>query len=722
MEMTVEQKRALALANARARAAAVSPQAAQQEQQARSLKGMSDQELSAAAYEQPLPPPGVTIHTAQGDVLSKGDGTFAPTTPAEAQARAVREVNGRGGDVADSLASGLPIIGPFLGRMRAGVTALKPEMLGGGGDYASNLEQEQARAKTYAEDFPVESGAAKVAGALAGNIGPGMWAARAAGPVAAITRGVTGAGASSLPGAIFRGAGAGALQGGASGAGETRDLTNLPDAAKNTAMGAGMGAAVGGAIPAAIGGAGIVVDALRNRGSDALSSVSSTARDYALRQLSDPAKMATQRQALADLGPDAMLADVSPEWMGVARGAASQPGSRDTIVNPLLARDAGKNARMRGALADMGPEPIPSQIRQGIDDAQEAMRVDYGRPFENATAVDTSALANRLEADAINLRGPAQKAVQQVRKMLNVTGTNQLDPNPSTLFQTRQAIDGLLSTEADPKAIGALTNARQAIDAELTRTVPGIKPVDANFEQLALQKEGLQRGGQVLENGKTAIRPQELAQEITDAAQPNGVMVGPSAAPMRMRQGTLGELYRIVGTDSNDVAALNRVIKGEGDWNRAKLASLFGEDRANRLFQVLDAEKVFQTTAGRVTAGSDTAMASRFGNWLDEAGKAPAIPTDTTITGGLLRAGQKVLGMASQNRAEDNAARFASELGRLSVAQGADRDAIVQALLARGQRVNTLGQIYGGAGQAAAPTEAIAQVLRERLSGGGGRR
>ncbi len=49
--------------------------------------------------------------------------------------------------------------------------------------------------------------------------------------------------------------------------------------------------------------------------------------------MQNPARGQQIAAGLQRLGPDAMLADVSPEWLRVARGAASRPGQRDPIVN-----------------------------------------------------------------------------------------------------------------------------------------------------------------------------------------------------------------------------------------------------------------------------------------------------------------------------------------------------------------------------------------------------
>ena len=44
--------------------------------------------------------------------------------------------------------------------------------------------------------------------------------------------------------------------------------------------------------------------------------------DYALDTFGDQPKRSVMQADLDKLGPDAMLADVSQEWMSIARGAA----------------------------------------------------------------------------------------------------------------------------------------------------------------------------------------------------------------------------------------------------------------------------------------------------------------------------------------------------------------------------------------------------------------
>jgi hypothetical protein len=282
-----------------------------------------------------------------------------------------------------------------------------------------------------------------------------------------------------------------------------------------------------------------------------------------------------------------------------------------------------------------------------------------------------------------------------------------LDPHPRALLASRRAIDGLRKTENDTEVLRNLKMARDMIDAELTRAVPGIKDIDAQYAELARQKTGLQRGSEVLDSGKEALRPEDLAAEMQRASQPQGTQIGPSGVPAQMRTGARAEIDRIVGTNANDAVALQRLVKGEGDWNRDKLRTLFGP-QADDALNAIDRETIFNRTANRVTSGSDTAMASRFGDFLDQAGQPPRIPLETSAFGfvsrGMQKGAQKLLG----TNAEARAGRFAGELGRASVATGADRDALVAAIQDYARR-RALGQPV---------SDATARWAQQLLSGG----
>lgn len=710
MEMTIEQNRALALTRARMRAAA------QAEQTQRAVSGMSDQQLAAEAYELPEPPPGVTINTEKGPVYHKGGGNFVATTEAEAFQRAIRERDGRAGDQADALSRGMPIAGPFLPRMRAGVQSVM-----GNGDYASNLEAEQARAATYDADFPLESGALKVTGAVAGSLAPGMAAAKATGLMGAGGRVVFGTGGSTLPGVMARGGVAGAIQGAAQGAGDTKDLTNVSDTVRNVGQQGVVGALLGSAIPAAISVAGRGVDAAMNRGKDALSSVSNKSREWLLSQL-NPAKVTAMRDEMRRLGPLAVPADVSDEFAGIAGAAANRPGTKDAVVRALVERDAGKNARINSTLrSELGSAKSPLTVDGEIKQAFDAISPEYEALWPKAKAVDTSALAQKLEAMAIDKRGAGAAAAEDVRKMLNVRGTDQLDPNPRTLHEVRKAIDGMSKATQNTAERDVLKEARRAIDEELAAKVPGIKAVDSKWADVARQEEAFGQGRTIFRGGEEPMWPDELAAIRNRATQPAGTAQGPAtrATLDRLEQGTRAKLEEIVGLNANDVTALNKLLKGEGDWNRQKLVMQFGKDKAERMLQVLDAESVFQTTKQGAVDNSKTAGRTAFNKFLDEAETPPPGITDgVDMTNFMFRLPKNIKERLTKDAAKAKAEEAVKELASLSVAQGPRADAIIQALMTRSQRNSALKDLYAasGVGTSVAPYagNAIVDALMER--------
>lgn len=673
----------------------------QPQDQARPWSRFSAPAAPVDDYVMPEPPAGVTIHTGKGPVYSQGGGKMVPTTEAEAMARMMRERDGVAGDVADSVAEGIPFVGPFLGRARAGAKALM-----GNGDYAGNLEMEQAKARTFAQDYPYLSTTAKVGGAVAGSLSAAGLAARAPGAVGTLGGWLTGGGANSIRGAVARGAFAGGLQGAAQGAGETRDLTS-GQAVIDAGMGAMIGTAIGGTIPAAVAGGAKIADALRNREADALSSLSGRAQRYITSQLGDPEKLAMQRQQIEALGPEGMLADVSPEWMGVARGAASRPGSREAIVNPLLERDAAKNTRIGEAIRQNAGEAVsPMTVETKLHEARKALSPEYTAVFANAKAVDTSGLATKLDAMAVDARGAAANAAREVRGMLNISGTDVLDPNPATLHQTRQAIDGMLNSTTDGNALRVLRSARRAIDEELAAKVPGIKEVDAKWASLARQGEAFEGGRKAFSSGENPVWPDELKAQVGKLDD---------SARQRMTEGARAKIEEIVGQNANDVAALRRLMKGEGDWNRAKLATLFGEEKADRILRTLDNETLMENTARRVTSGSDTAMAQRFGDALDEMARpSDLIAGDSTMFGSAVGGAKKIARGILGSRAENRAADFADEVGRLSVAKGNERDAVIAALMARGERADTLRGQFGAAGMTGPAAASVLEAIQDR--------
>ncbi|WP_312809480.1 hypothetical protein [Agrobacterium cavarae] len=592
------------------------------------------------------------------------------------------EAQGRWGETGALLAStldGVPIAGPYLlDAGQKGAAGLASTM--NGKSYEDNLAEAKRKTALVQEQNPIASTVGTVAGGVGGTL-PMIAAAPTAfgaGGGSVLLR----TGASVLSGGVIGGADAGVRSGG--------DPTKIIE---GTALGAGMGLVAPAAAKVIGRGAKSLIDASRNWRAARAAGIKPEALSHLNRAVMDDGLDAAAVQTrLADMGPDAIMADLGPNLQKQAGALAASPGRAQEIVRTALNdRQAGANARIGSAIDEnLGPRSIvPSEVEAGIRANQEALGPQYGEVFQHARAVDTAPIAHELESQIVNLRGEGQRAAQRVRGMLDINGSaGNLDPNPGTLFQTRQAIDGYMATETNPQAIRVYTMARQQIDDMLANAVPRLKEVDANFAELARQREALQRGQTVLASGKEAPRPSELINEVEQGVQPQGLQIGPSAVPLRLSQGARAEVERIVGTKANNVVELNKMIAGEGRWNRDRLATLFGQEKADRLIKVVENERTFADTANTVTRNSETAarQAAQAELGVVEAGGFG--PAEAFKAGGIRGAARSV----AYDQASKLAKAFLPKSGEQARADlatalvSADRNKIVEALRGVGER------------------------------------
>lgn len=519
---------------------------------------------------------------------------------------------------------GVPIAGPALSAATRAAASVLPSITSGQ-PFGEVYEEMGRRQNTVEREHPVASTAGRVTGAVMGTL-PLLRAAPAA----------FGLGTAALPARMFAsglsGSGLNAADAGVRSGG---DAQAMADGAKS-----GMVVGVAGPLIGPLVGKGVKAVADKVQFAKVAKALGldrqalGLVKDAATKDALTPE---TARKLLSDLGPDAMLMDIGPNLRSVGAGLAAMPGEGNTVVrSALAARDKGANQRIIEALdTNLGPAPVPSRVVAGIEGNQALLSPRYREALEDALPVDTSRIAQYLDREIQTLRGDAQRGVQRVRSMLNRTGTEELENSPAVLLQTRQAVDDMLETAQGRNHINALSTARQAIDDQLRASVPGIKEVDAPYAELARQKEALQRGQQVLSSGREAPRPVELSEQVERGALPQGMQVGPSAVPVRLRQGARAEIERIVGTNANDRVALQRLIKGEGDWNRDRLATLFGKDKADAVIKLLDRERQFYETADRVVRNSETAARQSAKQAIEGAGGTGLGSVDGFVAGGV---------------------------------------------------------------------------------------
>jgi len=558
-------------------------------------------------------------------------------------------------------------------------------LTGQAGSYDEGVRAQRAKTQGLRDEAPILAGTTEAAGGLLTGASLMRGGLTLAGRV----------GAGILPRMAAFGT-EGAAYGAAHGAGNTYS-DSVGDYVSNAGEGAAWGAGIGAALPVAGSAASTLF-----RGGRAVTGAPIEGTGRMASALLRGGALADEvgLRGLQQMGPEAMMVDAGPSMLGLGQGAGTGTGQgRTELVNALRSRDAGTGQRLAGVLDEtLGPAPVPSQVRAGLDVSREDIGARYGQ-LDLDAPVDTRQLAESLDEIAQRVRGPAQGAVRKVRGYLDeapdpnappAAGPTPLARDANTLFETRQAIDGLLATEVDLKAIRQLSIARQSVDEMLDHSVPGIKRVDGQFQEIARQDEGLTRGGQIFDTGKTATRPVELAQEIQQGALPAGEMVGPSGVPFRMRQGARAEVDRLVGTHVNDLNTLERTLATPQDWNSQKFAAMFGEPQYETVAGALRNNRQFRQSYQDIVQGSQTAQRTAAQKSMD--GEID-IPLDTTAMGVAANSGRaiwKALVGLSNEATKD-------EIGRVLAKQGPDAVRIMEALLARSQSTREGAQAVGRA-------------------------
>jgi hypothetical protein len=589
---------------------------------------------------------------------------------------------GRGADqavraIADGMTFGL------ADKAAAGMRALT----GDASSYADALAQERARPNEAGAAIPGMNTALRTAGGVASGLG--------------LARGGLSLGARALEagsGFLPRTAGFaldGALAGAADAIGH-KDAGSLSEYGSDALHGAKIGAGMGAAVPAAgamVGGAYRAVAPMFSAAPEGMSRASGNL----LRSAVSP----RVPEALDRLGPDAVLADASPTFQGLAQGVAAKPGpAADRMVDALTARHSGQATRLAADLdANLGPAISPVELEQAIAARQGATRPLYARAVNEAGPVDTSdalALIGR-HLNTAPAGSPEQAALLRARTMM-LQHSQEGVPTPvtdaRTLLNVRQALDDMIKY-GDPAAglapgaagrhgspIGSI---RGALDQALKASVPGLADADLAFSTAARGRDSIEVGRQALSGARDAIWPEDLASNFAGRPLEQQALV---------RAGARADIASQVGTNRNDLGALLRTLGDEQDFNRAKMATLFGDKPTSNVIDAVNRERAFADTVGRVTQGSRTAPMALASKSIDEATAAPqfVFPKSGAAVGLLAHGGEWLVRKAAGAASGASNDLTRREMANALTASGEQRDALVRGLLADYLRREARGQ------------------------------
>lgn len=214
----------------------------------------------------------------------------------------------------------------------------------------------------------------------------------------------------------------------------------------------------------------------------------------------------------------------------------------------------------------------------------------------------------------MNSAGDRRVVLQNIRDELNIRGTDQLDPYPQRLFAIRNMLDDLGAEYMGKPISSVLTEIRKQVDGELASKVPGIKQVDALFEDQMRQLDAFDYGRTALRGGDEPVHPTDFAKAFERS---EGNLVGPSQVPQKITEGMLSKIYETLGIKSNDRVALRQIVTGDGKWNYQKMATAFGEEKARQFVRLLENEARMAETEGLAVGGSKTALMMEGGQGLE---------------------------------------------------------------------------------------------------------
>lgn len=574
-------------------------------------------------------------------------------------------------------------------RARAGMAAII-----GDGSYGANLKREQDETEQFSKDHPI---AAPVIEGVGGAVAP-------IGAIAAASK------ATGLGTKMLYGAGAGGGIGAGQGALASKDWTDLPQVGKDAALGGIIGGAVGGAIPAAGKVIGAGYNAVANAARGRVDGMSRAGGSHLISAMEADGPAVVQ-QRMQELGPDAMLADAGPAFLGKAQGASlNSDEGRSILQNTLTRRNEGTNARIMGDVnRALGPAEDPQTVTNAIKAHRTAVdSVNYPAALDNAPPVKIAPVMIHLldKIDQTPTGSMERKALEKLQDMLTKTkkepmvdaggypvydkfGNERFRDVPYShdeahiLHKVKQELDNVIEYDAPGLGVpagalsrqqAALKEMRHAINQTLEMQVPGY--TEANRASAALAKRGdaVELGTQYLGSGKTTASPERFAADFEPLSP---------GEKIAFAKGSRGNIERVLGTKANDLQALRTELQGEGGWNGAKIATVHGEPAANELTASVDRNLKFRDTHNKVVENSQTAMRESARDAMKPVapGETPLVNPSMSITG-FLATGAKKAANAALSAVRPDPTRHYGEVAKALTEQGPARDARIDAIIA----------------------------------------
>lgn len=385
------------------------------------------------------------------------------------------------------------------------------------------------------------------------------------------------------------------------------------------------------------------------------------------------------------LGDEAMVLDASPSTVGLAQGVTVTPGRhKDLIVGELNTREAGRSNRL---LADVdtaiGRGRDADLVKQHIGEtAQRRAGPMYEMAKRNAPTLPQD-LRDMLN---IQLTGEAEKLTKDARvRYLKefdnlddalVAGSPELVADrlhsmrkgyDKQIVHDPRVYDGLSS--ADKAEQSVLKDWRKTVDDILKNRFPGFREADEVVSKSKRMQEDVDYGRNALEGGKYASTPEKFA---VDMKGRDKAMVG---------SGMKHDIRVSMGTQANDLPALRKKVGGENDFNREKLAAIFGQDAVDKMAGGVKREEVFSRNFADIDRNSQTYQRKEAAD-LVRGTDPPKITGQETFAGMGLKGIAALLNSVVKGTKTATTQPARDELVRILTTKGATGEAFMRSIQA----------------------------------------
>ena len=472
--------------------------------------------------------------------------------------------------------------------------------------WQSNVTYEQALEEVRAADRAAAEANPKtyLAGQVVGGVGLASGLAKSGLSLSAnAPRGA------SLISRVGRGAGEGAILGGAYGVGSGEDTT---DRLTQGGLGAITGAAVGGAIPAVAAGASsayrnIIERMAANEAARRAGTTPEVARMLQQTLESDRSLGPRGQAAMQRAGQEAMLADAGPNARQILDVSIQRGGPGAIMAQDAIEQRVGRGAQdLTSALdqtlgAPQGVFTAREAVRLGSQAARgDAYRAAYGQPINYAdprgVAIE-GMVRNRVPMSAINEANRLMRAegVQSRQIMANVlddgTVVYETMPDVRQLDYITRALNDVARSAEGTGAMGgqsAVGRAYEGLSREIRSNLRELVPEYGSALDVAgdaiSQSQAIRFGSRML---SPAVARDEVAQTV----------LGMSANDRQgLAQGIRSQIDEEVANVTRSIQdgnmdareAVKSLKKLSSRANREKLSLAIGDEPAQQLFDELD--------------------------------------------------------------------------------------------------------------------------------------